>query len=299
MRNKKNICRICGSSNVGITYDGIIRDGGLGKYTSFPVKMRKCEDCDAIWHDKILNTNEYYTSTDYRLSLENTTEEKDFYKLHDKENLDKFKYTGTEIFRGKTVADVGCGCGSFLDFIKGAAKEVVAIEPSEYYRNIMKKKGFSVFPYTDEAYKKLGSVVDIVVSFDVIEHVDDPRDFLLQVYNLLNSGGRAIIGTPTETPVMRNLIGEDYERKLLFSTQHIWVLGEKNLKMMASDIGFHEIGFKYFQRYGLSNLIGWVRDREPKSEIQTQWITKALDDVYKAEIESLCMSDYIVFYGKK
>jgi len=41
-------CTICGSSNVGVTYDGLIRDGALGHYTASPVKMYRCADCDVI-----------------------------------------------------------------------------------------------------------------------------------------------------------------------------------------------------------------------------------------------------------
>ena len=296
---KKMKCKLCGSEKIFITYEGIIRNGGLGKYTKSPVKMWRCEDCDAIWHDNILDVSEYYESKEYRMELEDTTEEEDFYRLHDKDSLDKFIYTGTTIFRNKKVADIGCGCGAFLDYIKGVAEEVIAVEPSNYYLDIMRNKGFTVFQYATDAYDKLGSTVDTIVSFDVIEHVEDPRDFLKNVYNLLKEGGKAVIGTPTETPVMRQLIGEDYERKLLFSTQHIWVLGEKNLRMISDEIGFSSVDIKYYQRYGLSNLVGWVRDRVPGTSIDSSWITSSLDRMYRSEVETKGLSDYIVLYVEK
>lgn len=79
--------------------------------------MYQCNDCDVIWHKPVLENNSYYESEEYRKSLEGTSEENDFYKLHDKESLDKFLYTGTSIFRNKVVADLGCGCGAFLDYV--------------------------------------------------------------------------------------------------------------------------------------------------------------------------------------
>ena len=143
-------CKICKSKNIKIAYNGLIRNGGLGKYTKNPIAMYQCCDCDVIWHEKTIDTKEYYESQEYRKDLEGTSEEADFYRLHDKESLDKFQYTGTTIFRNKVVADIGCGAGAFLDYIKGVAKEIIAIEPSETYRKIMDKKGFHTYAYASD-----------------------------------------------------------------------------------------------------------------------------------------------------
>lgn len=188
-------CKLCGSQNIKITYDGKIRNGGLGKYTDTDVKMYQCLNCDMICHEDVVeDLKQYYESKEYRMSLEGSSEEDDFYSKHDGETLAKFQYTGTEIFRRKIVADIGCACGAFLDFVKG-------------------------------------------VTSSVIEHVSDPIEFMADVYNLLSYGGQAIIGTPTEAPNMRRLLGEIYEKKLLFSTQHLWVFSEKNLGQMAHKAG--------------------------------------------------------------
>ena len=118
----------------------MIRNGGLGKYTENAVDMWQCENCGVIWHEPVIeDTKAYYESKEYRNSLEGSTEQEMFYKLHDRETLDKFEYTGTEIFRHKVVSDIGCGAGAFLDFLKGVADTIIAIEPSEAYRVVMEK----------------------------------------------------------------------------------------------------------------------------------------------------------------
>ncbi len=293
-------CGLCNSGNIKIIYDGKIRNGGLGKYTDEDVKMYQCMDCEVIWHeDRISNLSQYYESRQYRQALEGSSEEADFYEKHDGETLDKFLYTGTGIFRNKAVADIGCGCGAFLDFVKGAASSIIAIEPSETYRTIMDGKGFLTYPYLGDAMEKHRGNVDVVTSFDVIEHVSDPQEFMEGVYDLLSEGGQAVIGTPTETPVMRNLLGEIYEKKLLFSTQHIWIFSEKNLRQMAHKAGFEKIEIKFFQRYGLGNLLGWLRDKEPHSDIKEKFITPALDAVWKSECGESGLADYIVIYLTK
>lgn len=293
-------CKLCGSVHVKIVYNGKIRNGRLGEYTKSSVPVYQCLNCGIIWHEDIVSDiRRYYESKEYRQSLEGSSEENDFYRKHDKETLNKFQYTGTDIFRKKPVADIGCGCGAFLDFLKGVASYVIAIEPSEIYRRIMDEKGFATYPYTKDAMRDWAGKVDVATSFDVIEHVSDPAEFMADVYSLLSCGGQAVIGTPTDAPVMRRLLGENYEKKLLFSTQHLWIFSEKNLRALAQKAGFKKIQIKYFQRYGLDNLMGWLRDKEPCSEINEAFVTQTLNSVWKSECSGYGLADYIVIYLKK
>lgn len=110
-----------------------------------------------------------------------------------------------------------------------------------------------------------------------------------------------MIGTPTETPVMRKLLGSVYEKKLLFSSQHQWIFGEESLKRIATLAGFKEtnIQIKYFQRYGLSNVFGWLNAKEPGSKISDGIVTETMDKTWRSELEARGISDYIVLYAKK
>lgn len=171
-------CKICGNEKISVVYNGRIRDGKLEHYTDSDVEIYKCDHCKVMWHEPIMNLEQYYESAEYRKSLEGSTDEETFYRLHDKETIEKFRYTGTEIYRNKVTADIGCGCGAFLDYINGVSSSVIAIEPSQFYRNVMDRKGFYTYPYAAEALKEWRSKVDVLTSFDVIEHVEKPQDFL-------------------------------------------------------------------------------------------------------------------------
>lgn len=293
-------CRLCESDNIHITYKGKIRNGGLGNYTKEDIEIYKCDKCDVIWHDTVIDDLEqYYESSEYRNSLEGSSEADIFYKLHDKEILDKFQYTGTDIFRQKIVADIGCGCGAFLDFLKGVAKTIVAVEPLETYRQVMDIKGFSTYVYAEDAKTEWKNKIDVITSFDVIEHVKDPKLFMKDIFELLAKDGKAIIGTPTDAPIMRKLLGEIYEQKLLFSTQHLWVFSEQNLKFLAEKTGFTQITVKYFQRYGIGNMMGWIRDKTPGTAVKDEFITPTLDNVWRSQSSEQGLSDYIVLYLEK
>ena len=98
---------------------------------------------------------------------------------------------------------------------------------------------------------------------------------------------------------MREFVGETFERTQLFSTQHLWVLSKKNMQYMAEKAGFRKIEFKYHQRYGLNNFLGWIRDKKSNSEIYSRSITQIMDSTWRLELEKNELADYIVMYLKK
>ena len=287
-------CKICGCENVEITYRGKIRDGKVGVVTPVDVEMYQCSNCSTIWHDTELDFEKYYESEQYRISLEGTTDIEKFYEMHDYESMDKFKCTGTEIFRDRIVADIGCGGGAFLDCVRGLAKKTIAIEPSEVYRKSLFERGNVVYPYMQDALKDFSQKIDTIVSFDVIEHVSNPIEFVEQANGLLASGGKCIIGTPTDAPVMRELLGNDYN-SFLFSTQHPWVLSEGTFKVMAEKCNISNYQIKYYQRYGLGNLMHWLLNKTPGKHKEYEFIKKSVDMAWRASLEEQGKSDYILF----
>lgn len=293
------ICNLCKSENTKIEYHGYIRDGKVGTRTQDEVNVYRCLDCGCIFHNSGRNLKEFYESDEYRDAMGESSDADVFDLLHDRESLAKFMYTSIPVFRNRIVADVGCGGGAFLDYIAGAAKEVVAIEPTLAFRRSMEKKGYHTYAYAKDAMEKYSGGIDVITSFDVIEHVDDPAEFLRDYYALLKEGGKGFCGTPTEAPFMRKLIGHDYDEKLLFSTQHIWIFDEKSMVFMAEQAGFSKIKVSYYQRYGIGNMISWLSFREPKGHVDYGWIPKTLDSAFVSSLIDNKQADYIVLEVEK
>ena len=293
-------CGICGSDNTKIIYDDVIRNGAIGVYTDENYQMYQCKDCGTIFHKlDESKSSEYYQSAEYRKELENTVDISDYYRSHDKEVLEKLEYTGTDIFRKSVVADIGCGGGSFLDFVSGPAAEIIAIEPSAEYRRGLKDKKYHTYTYASDALKDFQGKVDVVTSFDVIEHVNSPSEFMQDVFDLLKDGGIGIIGTPTDCPFMRKLLGHTYEQRLLFSYQHPWILSGNGFELCCKQAGFLDIRIDYKQRYGLSNVLAWCIEKKPEGHNRIPEVTAAMSDVYRRELEQNGMADYIVAYVRK
>jgi len=102
--------------------------------------------------------------------------------------------------RGKRVLDAGCGAGYGSAELAGMAESVtgidVAPEAIEYARahyampNLaFEQASCTQLPYGDGAF-------DLVVAFEVIEHLENWRDFLAEVRRVLAPSGQLIVSTP-------------------------------------------------------------------------------------------------------
>lgn len=102
--------------------------------------------------------------------------------------------------RGKVVLDAACGVGYGSSFLSNTAKEVIGVDISaeaityakdhyqkENTRFQMMDAGNLDFP---ERY------FDLVCSFETLEHLDNPLNFLAEVKRVLKEGGIVIISTP-------------------------------------------------------------------------------------------------------
>lgn len=290
-------CKVCGSDSVRVGYQGPIRDGVFGQKSKCEYEIFECGSCGVFWHD-IYEDATYYESEEYRIRLEKSSDIGDYYRLHDAEVLEKLSYTGTAVFRDRVVADVGCAGGSFLDFVRGSAAKVIAVEPSAIYRKHLSDRGYETFAYQREALDKYVGILDVVTSFDVIEHTADPLEFAREQFSLLKDDGTAICGTPSSMPAPRKLLPEVYE-PFLFSVQHPWGFSEQALALVFQKAGFQRVNVQKVQRYGLANLLHWLKFHAPKGHMDNETVTPTADYAWRNEMNALGLNDYFVVKAEK
>ena len=94
------------------------------------------------------------------------------------------------------LVDVGAGFGTFCEEIQklGYFAEVLAVEPSRDLAATCRRKGVVVVEQPIEVADIRGATV--VVSFELIEHLFCPRDFLLACAEALVEDGLLILTTP-------------------------------------------------------------------------------------------------------
>lgn len=103
------------------------------------------------------------------------------------------KKSKTEKF---TIIDVGAGYGTFLEEFKKLFpnSNLIAIEPSLSLAERCKSKGIQVInSILEEVPDQFNEKGDIIVCFEVFEHVHNPLDFLKNMKSLCKKGGTLLI----------------------------------------------------------------------------------------------------------
>lgn len=109
---------------------------------------------------------------------------------------------GMPVIKDQIVLDIACGTGYGAKLMSKEAKKVFGVDVDgktvEYAKenysavNITYKVGSATdIPLADRT-------VDVVVSYETIEHLDDYDKFLSEIKRVLKPGGRLLISTPNE-----------------------------------------------------------------------------------------------------
>jgi SAM-dependent methyltransferase len=92
------------------------------------------------------------------------------------------------------VLDYGAGYGGMHDLLGRFGNEIFAFEPDDGARAMAAKRNYrAVYAREDEAF---ANRFDIVGLFDVVEHIEDDRAFLVRLRSILNDRGILIITVP-------------------------------------------------------------------------------------------------------
>jgi len=101
------------------------------------------------------------------------------------------------------VLDIGCGLGHFLKTVKENGHEARGVElsgpPAE---RIREKLGIDVYNGFLEEAQFAGGYFDVIYMGDVLEHIPEPFDTLLEAKRILRPGGIIVIKTPNAACLM-------------------------------------------------------------------------------------------------
>ncbi|MEO7986328.1 MAG: class I SAM-dependent methyltransferase [Gemmatimonadales bacterium] len=282
-------CRLCGARSWSVLFEGPIRQGKYGNVTATPRKVLQCGGCGAGMLEAADRVD--YESSEYRDLVDGDASPERYYALHDAEQPAKLAILGAEGVRGKVVADIGCGAGSFLNLIKGSAATTIGIEPSRSYHQALTSKGHAVFPFCADAAAEWRGRVDVAVSFSVIEHLDDPAAFLREARTLLRPGGTMLVSTPNLRDWMLELLPQEYG-SFFYRTVHSWYFDVNGLGVLARAAGFSSCDVRSVHRFDLSNALLWLRDRRPTG-LGAVPVSPAVNATFVQWLEAGGRADYL------
>lgn len=133
-------------------------------------------------------------------------------------------------FSGLRILDIGCGGGLIAEPMARLGAKVVGADASA--RNIAvaqahaRKKGLAIDyrQVTAEYLAEQGEVFDVVLNLEVIEHVADPKAYLLACQSLLRPDGVMICSTinRTKKSFLVAIIGAEWVVRWLPKGTHSW-----------------------------------------------------------------------------
>ena len=299
MKSKFNFCEICGSKEWEVVYNGDIRAGSYGSYQKNSTVSR-CKNCGVgrLDESNCIKSNAYETE-EYRSRVNQGLKVKDFYKIADPVQIFHLKAAQSISLRDKLVADVGCGAGSFSDYISGIVNEIIAIEPTKIYQGSLKKRGYKVFDYTKDAFDEFESKVDFAVTFQVIEHVEDPVNFLHEIFQLLKPGGRLLIATPNSNDIMLKMMPIEF-KSFFYRIVHRWYFDTSSLSLCAKKAGFIIEEESQLHTMNMSNMLSWVSTKKPTGNNSTfDGINRHADSLWSSYLEASGQADTLFLKVRK
>ena len=291
-------CRMCGSDRVSEIYNSSIRAGG-GDERVDGYSILKCNKCGFVFLDPIPEQlDNFYESHEYRKQWDYDCSPDAIHMKYDKEQNERISRIGIENIRGKSTLDLGASAGIFLDAISSSASRTVAIEPASIYKDYLKSQGHDYYSYPEDAIAA-NELVDIITSFDVIEHVEKPKVFIHSAFCLLKNGGKLVLSMPNLNDLIKK-IHEDKFSPFYYQIAHLNYFGEEVISELFSDSGFVNVKVDYLHKYGIENMIRWAKYGSVGQVDEVKGVFDRVFDMhYKAEIERLGVASHLFITADK
>ncbi len=204
-----------------------------------------CKNCRLRFYDPLITGDEKFYN-----SLQNF----EWYYMDEKEEyLEAKKYIKSK----DKVLEVGSGKGAFAKHL--TTKDYIGLDFSINAKKMAAKNGITIENEMIQDYaKKHQEKFDIVVSFQVLEHVSDPKVFIESKLETLKIGGRLIMAVPSEDSFLKYVSNGI----LNMPPHHVTRWSDYTFKFIADkyDLNivniYHEKVQEVHKQWYLSTLIG-------------------------------------------
>jgi 2-polyprenyl-3-methyl-5-hydroxy-6-metoxy-1,4-benzoquinol methylase len=204
------------------------------------------------------------------------------------------------------VLEVGCGEGRGVDVLIGSARTFTAVDKIKPVIERLQNKypqarfvSMNIPPFTglrDNAY-------DVVVSFQVIEHIQDDDLFLKEIHRVLKPGGTALLTTPnrkmslTRNPWhIREYLPEELKQ---LARKYFLYADVKGIAGNEKVMGYYEENKKSVKRFTRWDLLD-LQHKMPAAllripyEILNRWNRNKLQSTGSDLVASIHHDDYLL-----
>ena len=171
----------------------------------------------------------------------------------------KFLKLVKDIPVGSKILDIGFGTGDLLAELAKRGYDVWGMDIDkngvEFAQNYFELK--NLYALSDKDFFNLPNLpkFDMITFFELIEHLDNPLEFIQRVKNLLKEEGLMILSTPSRERMLVNSLSSD------FPPHHLSRWSEESIAKLFAKINFKISRIEYIEQYKfiLDSLTGKFR----------------------------------------
>ena len=143
------------------------------------------------------------------------------------------------ISKDSEVLDFGCGLGQNIYLVKNS----MGYDISKFSLDFCRKKGINV---VNDLKELKGKKFDIVLSCEVLEHLENPLKALKQMYSKLEDRGELVLIVPVEKWRKPKMIDEN---------QHLYGWNYQTITNLLLRAGFLPINYKIMRMTGFKKFL--------------------------------------------
>ena len=150
--------------------------------------------------------------------------------------------------RPRSILDLGAGSGHFLYACKESGLEVGGLEINKTYQDWARKNLDIELTPTIEELRKSGKTFDIVTSFNTIEHIPNPSDFLSTYQDFSSGQSLSVMETPRfdSIGVWVERMFPERIKGILIPYNHVQLFTDSSLATLLAMRGFSPVSAWFF-----------------------------------------------------
>lgn len=250
--------------------------------------LMKCKKCCFVFDERIpseLELNEHYKVYAYSglKAISNETI-RSYNRLLD--TFESYKGSGN-------ILDIGCGQGDFLTVARERGWNVYGIEYSQAAVVLCRERGIVMHQgsLSHDIFDEL--TFDVITSFEVIEHINNPNTFMSVVKHKLKEEGLFYATTPNFNALLRFFEKDKF--KMVCYPEHISFYTKKSIQYLGEIHNFKSIKIET-TGLDIGRLLNVIKSKKHQSNLSD---TSADAKIVNENMRQLAGSNFFMGYVKK
>jgi 2-polyprenyl-3-methyl-5-hydroxy-6-metoxy-1,4-benzoquinol methylase len=260
----KPTCRLCGGTNHDIVSGRLRHD--------VERNVLRCKACELVFlQDADADDTGSYYRGNYRAKhgpvIGRAVSPAEHYALVAPFQQGRLQTLACHLRPDMRLLEVGASSGSFLDAVEPHVSEAWGLELNAEDVDYMRQRGRTRIvdrPLADAGFDD--GFFDVVMMFEVLEHIPEPDAMLREIRRILAPGGLVVAEVPNHDDALLKWYRNEAYRQFYYRVPHLYYFNATTLTRLAEQCGF-QVEIAHSQQYGLFNHLHWHFSNAPMPSI--------------------------------